>query len=339
MATISDVAREAGVSVATVSRVLNNQGVVREDTARRVNEAIRLLSYEPNLLARNFRKNQSRVMLIVTSNITNPYYAHILSGVGDEAREQGYAALIFNTEEDPGREREALAMLDKRRADGAILMASGLGCGWLLDYAERHPVVQCSEFDPEVDIPHVSVDNYAATKELLSYLLMLGHRRIATISSTNPYYSTHLRRKAYLDVLAENGMEARSSYIELAADDYSLKSGQAAAMKLLTLPDPPTAILCIADTLALGAVMAAMELGLKVPGDVTVTGFDDVEFTTMLHPYLTTVRQPCHKLGRYAVKLLLDQMTGAHEMPRQLFLPHEVMVRESAGKPKQDSSP
>jgi DNA-binding LacI/PurR family transcriptional regulator len=144
---MADVAREAGVSVATVSRLLNNQEIVSPDTATRVYAAIEKLNYEPNLLARNLRKNESRVILILSPNVTNPYYAHILSGIGDVATQLGYSALIFNTGDDPAREREALDMLSKHRADGAILMSSDIGCSWLLEYSSQFPIVQCSEYD------------------------------------------------------------------------------------------------------------------------------------------------------------------------------------------------
>lgn len=330
MATMADVAREAGVSVATVSRVLNNQEIVSPDTADRVYAAIAKLKYEPNLLARNLRKNESRVILILSPNVTNPYYAHILSGIGDVATKLGYSALIFNTGDDLAREREALDMLSKHRADGAILMSSNIGCNWLLEYADQFPIVQCSEYDPNVDIPHVSIDNYKATQDALEYLLELGHKRIAIISSENEYISTSLRLRGYKDALARHGITPNADYIIYASRDYSFKSGKAKAKELLNITPRPTAIFCISDTLALGAITAAKELGLNVPQDVTVVGFDDVEHTTMFHPYITTVAQPCYELGMQSAYLLHDQMTQKKAMPRQMILNHQLIVRESS---------
>lgn len=333
MATMAEVAREAGVSVATVSRLLNNQGIVSPETAERVYAAIQKLSYEPNLLARNFRKSESRVILILAPNVTNPYYAHILSGIGDAAAELGYAALIFTTGDDPAREREALEMLKKHRADGAILMASDISSNRLLDYALRYPIVQCSEYDPEMNIPHVSIDNYLATQETMEYLIGLGHQRIATISAENEYISTRLRLKAYRDTLAKHNLVAREDYIATASRDYSFKSGKWKAKELLAVDPRPTAIFCISDTLALGAITAAKELGLRVPEDVTVIGFDDVEHTTMLHPYITTVAQPCYELGKQSAHLLYARMTLGAEIPRQTILEHQLIVRESSSPP------
>jgi len=330
MATMADVAREAHVSVATVSRLLNNQGTVSPDTAERVYAAIQKLSYEPNILARNFRRNESRVMLILSPNVTNPYYAHILSGIGDAATKLGYSALICNTEDDPAREREALEMLKRRRADGAILMASNIGCQWLLEYANHYPIVQCSEYDPQVDIPHVSIDNYLATQQAMEYLLSLGHRRIAIISSENAYISTSLRLQGYKDTLEKHGIAPQEDYIRYASRDYSFKSGKLKAKELLNVTPRPTALFCISDTLALGAIISAKEMGYRVPEDVTVVGFDDVEYTTMFHPYITTIAQPCYELGRQSVHLLYAEMTQGKEIPHQLILEHKLIIRESS---------
>ncbi len=334
MTTMADVAREARVSVATVSRLLNKQGPVRPDTAERVYEAIRKLSYEPNILARNLRKNESRVILILAPNVTNPYYAHILSGIGDAAAELGYSALICTTADDMDREREALEMLKKRRADGAILMASDIGCDWLLEYANRYPLVQCCEYDPQVDIPHVSIDNYLAAQQTMEYLLNHGHRRIAIISSENDYISTCMRLKGYKDTLERYGIPAREDYILNASRDYSFKSGKMKARQLLGVTPRPTALFCISDTLALGAITAAKEMGYRVPEDVTVIGFDDVEHTTMFHPYITTVAQPCYDMGKQSMQLLYAQMTQGKDIPRQLILEHQLIVRESSSPPE-----
>ena len=334
MATMADVAKEAGVSVATVSRLLNNQETVSPETAARVFAAIEKLDYEPNILARNLRKNESRVILIISPNVTNPYYAHILSGIGDVATKLGYSALICNTEDDEEREREALDMLRKHRADGAILMASNLSGEWLLNYSREFPIVQCSEFDPQVDIPHVSIDNYQATRDAVQYLVDLGHRSIALISSENQYMSTKLRMQAYRDTLEKNNISINNDYIICASRDYSFKSGKSKAKELLNVSPRPTAIFCISDTLALGAITAAKELGLAVPQDVTVVGFDDVDHTTMFHPYITTVAQPCYELGQQSAYLLYSQMRQEPNMPRQLVMDHKLIVRESSASPK-----
>lgn len=333
MATMADVAREAGVSVATVSRLLNKEANVSPETAARVYGAIEKLSYEPNLLARNLRKNESRVVLILSPNVTNPYYARILAGIGDAAAERGYSALIYNTADDHDRELEALEMLKKRRADGAILMASNMDCDWLLPYAGEYCLVQCSEYGPQVDIPHVSIDNYLAALHTMEYLIGLGHQRIAMISSENQYISTSQRLQGYRHALEQHGLDLNPDYVRFASRDYSFKSGKLKARELIALDPRPTAIFCISDTLALGAVTSIKEMGLRVPEDMTVIGFDDVEHTTMLHPYITTVAQPCYELGRESFQLLYAQMAQEKEIPRQIILEHELIIRESSSPP------
>lgn len=334
MATILDVAREAGVSVATVSRVLNNQGVVREATAKRVYGAIEKLAYEPNLLARNFRKSESRVILILAPNFTNPYYARILTGIGDAAAGAGYSALIMNTADDHQRELEAMDMLDKHRADGAICMAVSPKAGWLLPYAQKHMVVQCCEYDPQLSLPYVAIDNAAATWAAMGYLYGLGHRRIAMISSANQYISTKIRRDTYRAFLREKQIGLRAEYLVRSDKVYSAKSGKRAARQLLSLQSRPTAIFCISDTLAFGAVTAAAEMGLRVPQDVSIVGFDDIEYTTMQHPYITTVAQPCYDLGRMAAAKLFARMDKTKpEVERATHLPFRLIERESTAPP------
>lgn len=334
MATISDVAKEAGVSVATVSRVLNNKDTVKKETQERVFEAIEKLQFEPNILARNFRKSESRVILIITPNITNPYYAHILTGIGDTASALGYSALIFNTGGNLSKEKEGLEMLNKKRADGAILLASTISSPWLKEYTGDYPIVQCSEYDEESDLPRVSIDNYSAARKVMEYLVANGHRRIATISSKNDYISTVQRMEGYKDSLRSHGLEIKNAHITYADRDYSFKSGKKAAMKLLSLKERPTAIFCISDTLALAGISAAMELGIRIPEELTITGFDDVDDTTMFHPYITTIKQPCYRLGEKSMRLLYDRMVKKTKKKDKILLDYKFVIRESSAPVK-----
>ena len=331
MATIKDVAQEAGVSVATVSRHINKKGILRPETAKRVEEAAAKLAYNPNLLARNLRKNESRVILIISPNVTNPYYALIITGIGDTFNALGYSAVLFNTNEDPEREAEALKMLSRRRADGAILMANYCGNINLGKYMHEFPIVQCSEYDPALDLPHVSIDNYSASAEVMAYLIELGHQRIAMISSENNYISTQLRAEAYRNVLKEKQIESPEAFFVKASRDYSFKSGKNRAKELLNLDPRPTAIFCISDTLAMGAIIAAHEMGLRVPEDLSVVGFDDVEHTTMLHPFITTVAQPCYDLGKASANLLYQKLNHTDDTPKEVILEHKLIIRESTG--------
>lgn len=330
MVKIADVAKEANVSVATVSRVLNKKGSVKPETCERVYKAIEKLSFEPNMSARNLRRNETRVILIIAPNITNPYYAHILAGIGDEAAELGYSALIYNTAGNEEREKNSMDMLKRKRADGAILLACNTDSLWVAEYAEKYPLVHCSEYVEELDVPRVSIDNYKAAVDVMEYIIGLGHKKIATISSCNSYISTVLRLQGYKDTLKKHSLAVKKRYIAFADAEYSFKSGKAAAFDLLKQKGRPTAIFCISDTIALGAITAAKEMGLRVPEDVTITGFDDVDYTTMFHPYITTVAQPCYELGRESFKLLHACMSNKKEIDKKVILPHKFIIRESS---------
>ena len=338
MVTIEQVAKYAGVSVATVSRTLNNSPTVKPLTAKRVQEAIVALNYIPNQSARNLRRNESRVILALAPNFSNPYYSSILTGIGDKAREEGYSVLICNTSGQAARERHFLGMLDARRADGAIL----LGCNkeytdysWLKEYTDSYPVVLCCEYVPEIDCPTVSIDNYKAARETVEYLLSLGHRRIAMIGADNGYISTKLRRQGYLDAMRDAGVSVPEEFYQAADGDYSFASGQAAAKKLFSCETRPTAVFCVSDILALSVVSVAQSLGMAVPEDLTVTGFDDVDYTTMFHPHLTTVYQPCYDMGRQSVSIVLGIINEQDEAyAGRHYAEHRLVCRESTAEAK-----
>ncbi len=329
MSTIEDVAKEANVSVATVSRVINNPEIVKEQTKQRVYEAIEKLSYEPNMSARNLRKNETRVVLIVTPNITNPYYAHILAGIGDMAQKHGYSSLIYNTYGKQSEQKKALDMLRKKRADGAIILASDMDSNWIEDYSSQFPIVLSSEYPIDLDISRVSIDNYDAAYNVMQYIHSLGHKKIAMISSANNYISTYLRLKAYKDFLEIKSIEYEAEYIQYADEVYSFKSGKEATIKLLGLKEKPTAIFCISDTIALGAIAAIKESKLDIPNDISVVGFDDVDYTTMFHPYLTTVAQPCYRLGTESFRLLNNLFKNGLNSIEKRIIPYELIVRET----------
>ena len=328
MATMIDVANRANVSVATVSRVLNGLKTVDPELAKRVHDAVAELQYEPNFTARNLRCKESRTLVILTPNITNPYYSNIISGIAQGAQEHGYSYFLFNTEGKREKDEQILERLRKRQADGAILLAAELGADWIDEYAQEYPIVQCSEFDPKFNIPHVSIDNYKATQDAMHYLISKGHTRIGTISSENNFFSTAERLRGYRDALLQAHLPVNEDYIRFATRDYTFKTGFKAAYSMLKEKDRPTALFCISDMLALGAIASAKELGLSVPEDVSVIGFDDVEYTTMFHPYVTTVVQPCFQIGHTAMDMVC-KLIQHKEVDTGVLLPHHLVQRES----------
>jgi len=330
MVKIEDVARAAGVSVATVSRVLNEVGGVQPQTEQRVREAVSRLRYEPNLSARNLRRNESRIILILAPNFSNPYYSNVLSGICDVSRNLGYSTLIYNTyDSNTLDESLVVSLFQKNRADGMITLAVNMDDLWLEKYAGKYPLVQCSEYVEGAGLPHISVDNRLAARESVAHLLSLGHRRIGIVPSANRYLSSADRRRGYLDALEGAGVGRDDALIAYASADYSFASGKQAARALLTLPEPPSAIFCVSDILALGAIAAAGKMGLQAPWDLSVMGFDDVDYTTMFHPYLSTVAVPCYELGRRSMLLLYDHIAQKAGAERAVFLPHQIVLRET----------
>ena len=328
LSTIADVARAAGVSVATVSRVINQNGPVAPETAQRVRAAIEEYDYQPNAWGRSLRRQESRMLLIFVPNISNPYYSRIVSGIEETARGNGYNTMLCITDMKRKRTDDFVNLLRSGQADGAIMLDVTRDNKALAQIAARYPVVQCCEFVEHGQMSHVSIDNFAAARQMVEYLISIGHRRIAFLGADNRFISSEKRRQGYEMALQEAGIPCRSDYIASADANYNFQSGVRAAGRLLSLQDRPTAIFCVADILAIGAIHAAQEKGIAVPEQLTVTGFDDVEYATMFTPKLTTLAQPGRLLGRTACEMLLRRINGARV--EHIYLEHQIILRDSS---------
>ncbi len=329
--TIADVAKKAGVSVATVSRVINKEGNVRPNTYERVQQAIRDLNYTPNLSARNLRRRESRVILVLARSFTNPYYAQVLSGISDTARQSGYSVLMCETGGDSERARTQMQMLKNREVDGAILLTCTADDHWLEEYAGSYPLVQCCECLPFLDTHRVTLDHFGMAYDAVRYLISMGHQRIGIISADNRHISTIQRWEGYRKAMEEAGLLVEEELCTLADGDYSFQSGRTCAVRLLSQPERPTAVFCISDVLALSVLLTAQEMGIRVPDQLSVVGCDDVDYTTMWHPFLTTMRLPCYDMGRSGAQLLLDAMRELPETGQEIRLPYTMQIRESSG--------
>lgn len=329
--TITEVAKEAGVSVATVSRVLNGEDCVREATARKGTDAIERLNYVPNVAARNLRWNESRMIMVIANNFTNPYYARVLAGVGEGAEKAGYNVMMCATDGKTETGKKYMHMLENGLADGAILLNATENDVWIKDYAGRHPLVQGVECVEEYVTSKVLLDHRYVGYEGVRYLAGQGHRRIAYISADNNFPSTRGRYAGYCEAMHELGIEPDDSLYAVAEWNYSFESGYRCAERLLKNENMPTAILCVSDTLAISVLLAAEEMGLRVPEDLSVIGCDDIEYSTMKHPFLTTFHIPKFKLGVTCAELLIARIQDKnHEKTIQLDTP--LIVRESTGK-------
>ncbi|WP_027799670.1 LacI family DNA-binding transcriptional regulator [Paraburkholderia dilworthii] len=325
---IAGVARQAGVSVATVSRVLNAHENVRPATRDKVLAAIDASGYRVNELARNLRTAESRLLLTMVPDFGNPFYAEIVRGIDSVARQHGYFMLLCDTGADPGRERSYFDLLRRRRADGAICLDPATIQQAQSDASGALPWVACCEFDPEVGVPYVGIDNYRAAGDAVRHLLSRGHRRIGLINSDVDYLYARQRQQGYLDALTEAGITPLDGWrMNLNSLDY--EAGASAAATLMLPPDAPTAIFAVSDTLATGVLHGLRSIGKRVPDDVAVVGFDDISIAAQIDPPLTTIAQPMRELGETAARLLLQRLANPLANVPGVLLPHRLVIRGS----------
>lgn len=324
---ITAVATLAGVSTATVSRVLNNSKPVNEATRVKVEAAVAQLGYRANAFGRILRKAESRLLLVLVPDFSNPYYAEIVRGVESVARHRGYNILLADSPGTWTEDGASLDMLYNRMTDGVISLAHIHERPELIAKVRDLPWVSCSEFMPGSGVPYVSVDHRQAAVDAVQYLLNRGHRRIALITGDEDYLWARQRREGYTAALARAGIPLQPELVRVAPGiDYA--HGAAAAGGLLSLQELPTAVFAVSDTLAIGAIKAFRRAGKLVPRDIAVIGFDNLPIADVFEPGLTTIAQPMHELGRAATELVLERLAGGH--PASITLPHSLVVRESA---------
>jgi LacI family transcriptional regulator, repressor for deo operon, udp, cdd, tsx, nupC, and nupG len=334
VANIYDVAKRAGVSTATVSRVLSRPQVVAPETRQRVLAAVDSLGFTPNVAAKNLRTLRTAKLLVTVPDLSNPFFSLILQGIEDSAQREGYAVLVGDTQHDPEREEKYAVMLRRKEADGLIFLGHRLPkeAASLVQSMPpgRAPVVNGCEFTPRLGIPSVHIDNATAASDAMTHLYKLGHRRIGVI--TGPLVSPLSR-----DRLA--GATARAKKAKAERDmivmngDFSIESGALAGERLLGRDQPPSAIFCFNDEMAMGVIETARRRGLRVPNDLSVVGFDDIRFARIVDPPLTTVAQPMRQIGEGTVRMLLEILRG-NEAPESVTLPHTLVVRSSTAPPR-----
>lgn len=334
VANIYAVAKQAGVSTATVSRVLSRPDVVAPQTRRKVMRAIELLRYVPNSAGKNLRTLRSGKLLVTVPDISNPFFSLIIQGIEDTALREGYAVLVGDTQHDVKREERYAQMLKCREADGLIFLGHRLPkevAALVRSTAPRcAPVVNGCEFSPGLGVPSVHIDNGKAAYEAMDHLYRLGHRRIGIV--TGPLASP-LSRDRLRGAKARARKEEAEEMCSVAQGDFSIESGAVAGERLLADNNPPTAIFCFNDEMAMGVLEMAKRRSMRVPKDLSVIGFDDIRFARCIDPPLTTISQPMRAIGEGTVRLLLDIISGRTTPPESVTLPHTLVVRESTCPP------
>ncbi|MFO7274322.1 MAG: LacI family DNA-binding transcriptional regulator [Bacillota bacterium] len=325
--TIRDVARRAGVGVATVSRVLNGKGYVKAETRQRVLAAAEELGYVPSQLARGLVRRLSGTVGLVVPDITNPFFPLITRGVEDAASEAGYTVFLCNADNDPELEAQDVRKLRERRVDGVIFVGTSERRE-LVDQllADDIPVVVMDRQVNHTEVDMVLVDNLAGARAAVRHLMELGHRRIAHAAGPPSTRTGQDRCQGYRQALEEAGIPYDPACVVWG--DFTFESGIRAGQVLLGRSPQPTAVFAGNDLIALGVIRAAEEAGLSVPDDLSVVGFDDIQMAALVCPGLTTVRQPAREMGRLAMTMLLERIRGEFTGPgrRQVFQP-ELIVR------------
>jgi DNA-binding LacI/PurR family transcriptional regulator len=293
--------------------------------------AVETSGYRVNELARNLRTAESRLLLTMVPDFGNPFYSEVVRGIDVVARQHGYFMLLCDTGADPGRERSYFDMLRRHRADGAICLDPDTVQHALLEDSGALPWVSCCEFDTDMGVPYVGIDNYRAAGDAVRHLLARGHRRIGLINSDDGYLYARQRQQGYLDALCDAGVTPLPAWRRnVYSLDYEAGAKAAAELAGQRGADAPGAIFAVSDTLAIGAINGLRSVGKRTPDDVAVVGFDDISVAAQIDPPLTTVAQPMRELGETAARLLLKRLADPAANVPGVLLPHRLVVRGSA---------
>lgn len=335
--TIADVARRARVSTATVSRVLSGVGRARPETRDRVFRAARELDYRPSGIARSLKLRATRTLGLIVTDIENPFFPELVRGVEDAARAAGYAVLLCNAADDPDREAAYLNLLVERRVDGVVIAASSLGSrhrDWLA--RPPLPVVLVNSVPPGVELPSIASDSRLGGRLAIEHLLGLGHRRIGHLMASERNSDAPDRLIGARDAIAAAGLPGDSLVVAVA--DARVAGGEQAMREVLRRAPEVTAAFAYNDLMAIGAMRAVRALGRRVPADVSVVGFDDIDLAAYVDPPLTTLSQATAEMGRWAFEQLARRLATADEpwTGSPVQLPVFLRVRESTGPVRPD---
>jgi LacI family transcriptional regulator len=327
---IYDVAREAHVSVFTVSAVVNNKDGVSSTLARRVQAAIRKLNYRPNLLARSLARQRTQTIGVIVSDIANPFFPEIVRAVEDSAQKAGYSVLLCNSDDDPEKEAQYLELLLSKRVDGIILNKTPGPLSRLqlqMLSGQKVPVVLLMRTCANLKADLVRTDDEWGASEATDHLARIGYRRIALVGGPVDNSTGRSRRQGYLRAMEKNGLTAHPDfYFE---GDYRIDSGFRAGLALL--PRRPEAVLVTNYLMTVGFMTAADEIGMRCPEDFALVSFDDYPWLNCFRPRLTTIELPKYELGESAARMLLERLLGKDSRATTINLTPQLRVRESCG--------
>ncbi len=331
--TLTDVAREAGVSAMTVSRVINNKDDVSPATRQHIQTVIDRLGYSPSGIARGLATRQTHTLGLVILDVANPFFSDVARGAEQVAYAEGYNVFLCNTDEDPERELAVLQSLEEKRVDGVVLCSSRLDDSDLRRIVDRHPAVvlvnrRLEPLGEDGNVGVVIIDDEAGGQMATRHLLDSGHQTVGLLAGPPASRSSLQRVRGYRAAMGAAGFSSNSAYVRHCSP--TVEGGQEAGQELLTTCPELTALFCYNDLVAIGALHACADLGRSVPGDVAVVGFDDIPLAALVTPSLTTCRVLRHEMGDQAMRLLLDQIRGCPEGCGEIVLQPKLVIRTSA---------
>ena len=328
--TMVDVAKKANVSIATVSNVLNNTRQVSEKLTKKVYDAVQEMNYTPNYWAQSIRKQSGNTLGMIIPDISNDFYSEVVRGVQDTAFSAGYSVILCNTENKPERWNIYAEMLYSKRFDGVIMTGAWMQTPEARDFMIKKGIpIAMINFETEIDsIDIVGASRYLGGVRAAEYLLSLGHREIAIFEGRKLYKVPPVFDviKGVKDALAQENLKATA---HLVCNEFSMESGYHTMQQLLSTKDLPSTIFCENDLIAFGVIRALKDCGLSIPQDMSVMGFDDIEFAKYAVPSLTSVRVERYRLGQLAVEMILDRIQKPNAEKKRLILVPEIIIRES----------
>ena len=328
--TMKDIAKQAGVSVATVSYVVNKSRWVSPELTARVLDAIQQLGYSPNAVARNLRQNRTQMIGLIVPDSSNPFFAEIAKGIEDAGFEAGYSVILCNSNASLERELVYLNLLQSKRVDGIIFIATTTQVEQIRPVVKSGiPVVIFYRELPGLGVDTFQIDNFKAGYLATQHLIELGHREIACIQPASPVTPSGLRVDGYQKAMQEAGLAAPEALMP--RGDNRVSGGKKAALELVESGLPFSAIFSANDAMAIGAIRALRELGYSIPENVSIVGVDDIILASYCEPPLTTVAQPKYDAGCQAINFLIERIQGCcTEEPRNVSLDIELVRRDSS---------
>ncbi len=325
MVGIKDVAKYAGVSVATVSRVLNNTAIVSDNVRANVLNAVKQLEYKPNLFGKSLRSNETKIILVMLSSLANTFCSNVIRSIDKTASMLGYYTIICTTNGEKEKEDYYINFAGNGLADGMIILNSSLSEDDIANLSKKIPLVQCNEYIKQVDAPFVTIDNYRAAYEAVSLLINNGRKHIVHLSADNSFISTKERFRGYKDALNDNGIEFDEKLVLYG--NYGYRNAVTLFDDFLTQNSSFDGIFAISDRMAAGALNVLTSHSYRVPDDVEIIGFDNTDISYTSNPDLTTVSQPHKLLGSNAVEQLMNIINNKDV--ENVVLQHKIVRRNS----------